>query len=550
MKRLFLISIFFVAASVVVAGSLYVDDNAAGDPGPGDPLVSDSAEDGSTAHPFDAIQQAIDAATNGDEVIILPGTYTGDGNRDIDYKGKAITVRGSDPDDPNVVTATIIDCQGTEPEPHRGFYFHTGETESSILKGLTIRNGYGYTRVVFDTNPRPYSIGGGVFCHESSPKLEKVTITASKAELGGAFFSIKGDVRLISCAISNNNASISGGGVYFYDGDVLLEDCTISENIAQYNGGGISSKSNTITVARCPLIGNKGSRGGACYTYNCDITLEDSIIRANVATGVSGLLSSGGGIYLENSPWGVEFSNCVIAGNYSKANGGSIYVIGSEPDISNCTIVGNRADQRGGGIFSDNLADVSVSNSIVRGNSASAGSQMGYHPFPDDEFDDRRITVSWSNIQGGKEAVEGWGSTIWQDGNIDVAPLFAAPGGWDDKETPGDTSDDMWVEGDYHLKSYAGRWNPTEEEWANDEVHSPCIDAGDPAADYSAEPLYNGHRINIGAYGGTEYASKTANCPQHPTGDLNKDCKVTFADLAILAESWLDCNLEPAIACE
>jgi hypothetical protein len=83
-----------------------------------------------------------------------------------------------------------------------------------------------------------------------------------------------------------------------------------------------------------------------------------------------------------------------------------------------------------------------------------------------------------------------------------------------------------------------------------DDIHSPCIDAGNLGGDYSAEPLYNGHRINIGAYGGTEYASKTANCPHHPTGDLNKDCKVTFADLALLAANWLDCNLDPPIACE
>ncbi len=83
-----------------------------------------------------------------------------------------------------------------------------------------------------------------------------------------------------------------------------------------------------------------------------------------------------------------------------------------------------------------------------------------------------------------------------------------------------------------------------------DDVHSPCIDAGDPEADYSAEPAYNGGRINIGAYANTEYASKTPNCPEPPIGDLDGDCKVTFADLALLAESWQECNLEPAIACE
>ncbi|GAG96895.1 unnamed protein product, partial [marine sediment metagenome] len=87
------------------------------------------------------IQDAIDAAVDGDVVIVAPDTYTGDGNRDIDFHGKAITVRSIDPNDPNIVAATIIDCQGTFFDPHRGFYFHSNEDANSILEGFTITNG-------------------------------------------------------------------------------------------------------------------------------------------------------------------------------------------------------------------------------------------------------------------------------------------------------------------------------------------------------------------------------------------------------------------------
>ena len=80
-------------AGTLTADTIYVDDDAALDPGPGDPTISDPDEDGSAAHPFDAIQEGINAALPSDEVVILDGTYTGDGNRDLDFGGKDITVR-------------------------------------------------------------------------------------------------------------------------------------------------------------------------------------------------------------------------------------------------------------------------------------------------------------------------------------------------------------------------------------------------------------------------------------------------------------------------
>ena len=59
---------------------------------------------------YPTIQDAINNATAGDEVVLQPGNYTGDGNRDISFGGKAITVRGSDPDNATIVTTTTIDC--------------------------------------------------------------------------------------------------------------------------------------------------------------------------------------------------------------------------------------------------------------------------------------------------------------------------------------------------------------------------------------------------------------------------------------------------------
>ena len=81
-------------------------------------------------------------------------------------------------------------------------------------------------------------------------------------------------------------------------------------------------------------------------------------------------------------------------------------------------------------------------------------------------------------------------------GTIVTDPLFADPAG-----------------GDFHLKSTAGRWDPSANggvgAFVDDVVDSPCIDAGDPSADVALEPVPNGRRVNIGAYGGTPYASKS-----------------------------------------
>ena len=111
-----------------------------------------------------------------------------------------------------------------------------------------------------------------------------------------------------------------------------------------------------------------------------------------------------------------------------------------------------------------------------------------------------QMNVTYSDIHGHWPGI----------GNIDADPLFAEPGHWDSNDTPDDASDDVWIDGDYHLKSQAGRWDPNGARWVQDDVSSPCIDAGDPNSDFSGEVWPHGERINMGAYGGTIEASLSA----------------------------------------
>ena len=60
---------------------------------------------------FNNIQAAIYDSNDGDTILVAPGIYIGQGNKDISFNGKAITVRSTDPNDPNIVESTIIDCQ-------------------------------------------------------------------------------------------------------------------------------------------------------------------------------------------------------------------------------------------------------------------------------------------------------------------------------------------------------------------------------------------------------------------------------------------------------
>lgn len=140
------------------------------------------------------------------------------------------------------------------------------------------------------------------------------------------------------------------------------------------------------------------------------------------------------------------------------------------------------------------------------------------------------VTVRYSDIKGGQAgaSISGSQSTLtWQEGNIDLDPLFADP------------LNAALSLRDYHLQSQTGRWNPATLAWVTDAVTSPCIDAGDPASDWTAELWPNGGRINMGGFGGTPQASMSTNTAVGKPADIDQDGSVNLIDLARLAEVWM-----------
>jgi len=241
-----------------------VDDDAPNDPGPGDPTVSDPLEDGSAEHPFDAIQEGIDAAVDGDTVLVLDGTYTGEGNKNLDFDAKAITVRSAS-GDPDVC---IIDCE----RAGRGFYFHSGEGPASVVAGFTIRNGFAdYGGGVYYAGGNPtisnctimqneaaYG-GGGIYCNRASPTISNCTIMQNEADIhGGGIYCNTASPTISNCTITGNTASgwVGGGGIYCYAASPTISNCTISQNEVEWWGRGLLCDRSNPTIINCTIAQN------------------------------------------------------------------------------------------------------------------------------------------------------------------------------------------------------------------------------------------------------------------------------------------------------
>ncbi|UCF44210.1 MAG: hypothetical protein JSV99_04660, partial [Planctomycetota bacterium] len=213
---------------------------------------------------FATIARGIDAAAEGDTVLVWPGVYTGGGNRDLDFAGKAITVRSTEPEDPCVVAATIIDCNGSEGEPHRGFYFHSGEDGNSIVEGLSIINGD-----VSGSSAWPEASGGGIFCYgAASPTIKHCIMRSNSATWGGAicyYQSYKASIG--NCVISGNDANYGGGVMCrvgmmsIADNDVIMNKCTFSGNSAEAGGAVLIGEGSNPSIANCILWGNNATYG-------------------------------------------------------------------------------------------------------------------------------------------------------------------------------------------------------------------------------------------------------------------------------------------------
>ncbi|MBN2210989.1 MAG: IPT/TIG domain-containing protein, partial [Sedimentisphaerales bacterium] len=212
-------------------------------------------ENGTTTWPFCTVQKGIDAAENGVEVILNQGTYTGTGNRNIDFNGKDIVVRSTSPTNPQTVAATIIDCQSGG----RGIIIDGGESALAKVQGLTITNGYNS------------SGGAGIYCVGSSPVIENCRILNCTAGTHGGGVFLDGGAAGVHNSYIRGCHAIYGGGVYMKNNaSPVLDHSLIVDNTAT-SGGGLCMVSSTATLEQMTVANNAAaSSGGVGYVMDSD----------------------------------------------------------------------------------------------------------------------------------------------------------------------------------------------------------------------------------------------------------------------------------------
>ncbi len=380
-----------------------------------------SARAATIAVPSDqpTIQAGIDAAVDGDTVLIADGTYTGAGNYNMDFGGKRIVVRSE-----NGPSNCVIDCYRSSGPTLHAFRFHSQEDASAQLVGLTIRNSRGYDSL-------GDGIYGSVIClNGSSPTIRECRFEHNWSEwIGGALYAEDCALYVIDCTFYDNHAHF-GGGIYAINCPLaLLKGCSFESNAANHDatvtfGGG------ELQVTDCEFISNRGefhsdieASGTTITVVNSSLTGSNSDWRTHMSFNASDsvvfdrvtILSNSGGLSLGGV---ARIRNSVFAQNSSGGYYDAPFIAADDLQIEGVTIVGNHA---GEGLLIQ-CSKLRCVGSVIASNEPSGfGNDLMLVQADSMSFECTDIYGNTSGDWTGELA-----SFLGVDGNISKDPLFCS----------------------------------------------------------------------------------------------------------------------------
>ena len=325
---------------------------------------------------YPTIQAAIDAASDYAGIRLEDGTYTGTGNRDVDFKGKKVRVYSRS----GVPSQCVINCQGSGSATHRGFLFFHNEDSSSVLEGVKIMNGYAIR-------------GGAIYCSYASPRLKNLLVDHCTSSTDG------------------------GGGILLDHSSPILEDCSIEYCTALAVGGGglYAHDYSSPRLTNVSFCKNQASDrgGGALFSVNCFPTLQYCFFDVN--TGVNG-----GGLTFVYAYGPVR--DCLFTHNTADYGGGMQCYGNAQATIERCTFYGNEG-KHSSGIYFRGSSSPTISNTIIAyGHSAPA-----LERYASDCNPTLSCTDLWMNDGGIGDWVGFVASQAKLRGNQNANPMFCVP---------------------------------------------------------------------------------------------------------------------------